>query len=106
MSTTTNLADFGYREKRMAAELLNKMCDGIPDDFADDEVTIMMNTSSGNVFLTNADFQVAMMNGDKLESFYSCPECGHEGFKADMWHKGTAECRRYLREIGASKVTV
>jgi len=32
MSTTTNLADFGYREKRMAAELLNKMCDGIPDD--------------------------------------------------------------------------
>jgi hypothetical protein len=98
--TTTNLAEFGYREKRMAAELLNAMCDGLPDDFADNEVTVMMNTHSGNVFLTNANCDVAMMNGDKLESFYSCPECGHEGFKEDMAHDGSAECRRYLRDIG------
>ena len=99
--TTTNLAEFGYREKKMAAELLTGMCQGLPDDFDDNEVTVMMNTSSGNVFLTNSDFQVAMMNGDKLESFYSCPECGHEGFKEEMEHgEGNAECRRYLRDIG------
>jgi hypothetical protein len=83
--TTTDLSKFGWRERRIAAELLTASCDyGFPDDFADDEVQIMMNTQSGNVFLTNADFQVAMMNGDKLESFYSCPECGHEGFKEEM----------------------
>jgi hypothetical protein len=101
MATTTDISKFGWRERRMAAELLTASCDnGFPDDFNDDEVTIMMNDQSGNVFLTNSDFQVAMMNGDKLESFYSCPECGHEGFKDEMEHDGGAECQRYLTEIG------
>lgn len=94
MSTTTNLADFGWRERRMAATLLDKMCDGLPEDFEDDAVVLMMNSNSGNVFLTNSEFQVAMMNGDKLESFYTCPQCGHEGFKEDMKHTGGKECRR------------
>jgi len=101
MSTTTDLSQFGWRERRMAAELLTASCDkGFPEDFNDDEVVIMMNSNSGNVFLTNSDYQVAMMNGDKLESFYSCPECGHEGFAEDMAHDGNAECKRYLQEIG------
>jgi len=98
---TNNISQFGWRERRMAAELLTVSCDkGFPEDFNDDEVTIMMNRNSGNVFLTNSDFQVAMMNGDKLESFYSCPECGHEGFADEMEHDGNAECGRYLVEIG------
>ncbi len=100
MSVITDLSQFGYREKKMAAILLTEMCNGLPDDFNDDEVTVMMNTGSGNVFLTNSDYQVAMMNGDNLESFYSCPMCGHEGFKDEMQHDGSAECTRYLREIG------
>ena len=101
--TTTDLAQFGYREKEMAAELLQAMIkQGLPEDFYDDGVTVMMNRNSGNVFLTNSEYQVAMMNGDKLESFYNCPYCGHEGFKEDMKHKAKdAECRRYLKEIGA-----
>jgi hypothetical protein len=85
----------------MAAELLTASCNnGFPDDFNDDEVVLMMNMNSGNVFLTNSDYQVAMMNGDKLESFYSCPQCGHEGFKEDMAHDDGAECQRYLKDIG------
>ena len=59
--------------------------------------------NSGNVFLTNANYDVAMMNGDTLESFYSCPNCGHEGFKEDMSHDGDAECKRYLRDIGVEE---
>lgn len=100
--TTTDLAKFGWRERKMAADLLQAMCSqGLPEDFNDDEVTIMMNMNSGNVFLTNADFQVAMMNGDKLESFYTCPQCGHEGFAEDMKHgEDDEECQRYLRDIG------
>ncbi len=99
--TTTNLADFGYRERKMAAELLMAMCNGLPDDFEDDQVVVMMNQNSGNVFLTNENCDVAMMNGDKLESFYSCPYCGHEGFKEDMEHEAKdEECTRYLQEIG------
>ena len=99
--TTTDLAKFGYREKAMAAELLNKMCDqGLPEDFNDDEVTVMMNFNSGNVFLTNSDYQVAMMNGDKLESFYNCPYCGHEGFAEDIKHQAKdKECTRFMKEV-------
>jgi hypothetical protein len=83
--TTTDLSRFGYREKKMAAELLNAMCEqGLPEDFEDDEVTVMMNMNSGNVFLTNSEYQVAMMNGDALESWYYTPYSGHEGFAEDL----------------------
>jgi hypothetical protein len=106
-TTTTDLSKFGWRERKMAAELLTAACDqGFPDDFEDDEVTIMMNMNSGNVFFTNSEYQVAMMNGDKLESFYSCPECGHEGFKDEILHnEDNAECTRYLKDIGVIEST-
>ena len=100
--TTTDFSKFGYRERKMAEELLKASREqGFPDDFGDDETTIMMNMSSGNVFFTNSDFQVAMMNGNKLESFYSCPVCGHEGFSDEMEHgEGDDECQEYLKDIG------
>jgi hypothetical protein len=79
--TTTDFSQFGSRERGMARELLEAWeTQGLPEDFNEDEVVIMMNKNSGNVFLTNSDYQVAMMNGDTLESFYSCPNCGNEGF--------------------------
>lgn len=79
--TTTDLSEFGYREREEAELLLKAWREqGLPDDFNNDKVIIMMNRSSGNVFLTNDDYQVAMLNGNKLESFYSCPNCGNEGF--------------------------
>lgn len=99
--TTTDLSKFGSREREMAEELLKAWrTNGLPEDFNDDEVTVMMNMNSGNVFLTNSEFQVAMMNGDDLESFYSCPECGEEGFKEDINHEGNSGCRKFLKDIG------
>ncbi|MCA0235847.1 MAG: hypothetical protein LCH81_05655 [Bacteroidetes bacterium] len=69
----------------MAEHLLHAWNEqGLPDDFINDEVSIIMNTHSGNVFLTNSDFQVAMMNGDKLESFYTDFETGEEGFRDEL----------------------
>jgi hypothetical protein len=105
--TTTDLSKFGWRERKMAAELLTASCEqGLPDDFEDDGVTIMMNLNSGNVFLTNEEFQVAMMNGTKLESFYTCPYCGHEGFKDEMEHDAkNAECTEYLVAIGVAEAS-
>jgi hypothetical protein len=83
--TITDLAKFGWREKKMAAELLITMCEqGLPEGFEDDEVTIMMNTNSGNVFLTNSEYQTAMMNGDKLEMWHFLPYSGQEGFAEDL----------------------
>jgi hypothetical protein len=84
-TTTTNFADFGYRERKLAAELLTASVEqGFPEDFNDDGVEIMMNCNSGYVFFTNSDFQVAMMNGDDLESFYTLPWSGEEGFAEEL----------------------
>lgn len=93
---TTDLSEFGNRElEEMETLLKARREQGFPDDFNDDGIQIMFNKNSGNVFFTNSDCQVAMMNGDKLESFYSCPQCGNEGFdgewdymdnKKRIWH--------------------
>jgi hypothetical protein len=99
---TRDLSEFGWREKRMAAKLLTAACSqGLPVNFENDGVALAMNTSSGYVFLTNSDYQVAMMNGEELETWYDCPYCGHEGFKEDMDHEPEGpECSRFLVEIG------
>ncbi|MDO8526765.1 MAG: hypothetical protein Q7T03_03645 [Deltaproteobacteria bacterium] len=100
--TTTDFSKFGSRERKMTEDLLKAWREqGLPEDFYGDEVAVMLNTHSGCVFLTNADFQVAMMNRDNLESFYSCPICGQEGFKQEMQHnESNEECQEYLRELG------
>ena len=93
---TTNLADFGSRERGLLIELLTAWQNqGIPDDFYGDEVTAMMNRNSGYVFLTNSDYQTAMMNGDKLEIWHNCGNCGHEGFAEDcqLNDEGCNECK-------------
>ncbi len=84
--TTTDLSLFGYREKKMTAELLLAMCEyGLPGDFEDNEVTVMMNQNSGSVFLTNSEYQVVMLaNDNTLYSFYTSPYEGKEGSFEDL----------------------
>ena len=95
MTTTTDLKEFGFRELKMAAEHLQAYCES-PPEFLTDGVHLMMNTHSGYVFLTDEDFNVAMMNGDTLEQFHSCPECGAEGFAEDL--PDNECCQQYLKE--------
>ena len=57
---------------------------GLPNNFSDSGVKFGLNKHSGNIFLTNEDCQCAMMNGDKLASFYSTPYNGLEGFIEDI----------------------
>ncbi len=93
--TTTDLADFGYSERKELIKLFTAWHEqGLPEDFHNDEVRPMMNRNSGNVFLTNSEYQVAMMNGEKLESWYNCGNCGHEGFAEDcqLSDEGCNEC--------------
>lgn len=86
MNTVTHdLAEFGWRELTLAKDLLNALIEqGTPDNFEYDGISIAFNKNSGYVFLTNNEYQVAMMNGDKLESYYTCSECGVEGFKDEI----------------------
>jgi PBP1b-binding outer membrane lipoprotein LpoB len=82
---TANLTYFGYRERKEAERLLSSWnTTGLPKEFEDDEVQIFMNRTSGYVFLSNSEFQVAMMNGDELEIFYTDFETGEEGFKDEL----------------------
>jgi formylmethanofuran dehydrogenase subunit E len=49
-----------------------------------DEDTIpTLNQESGYCFLTNSDYQVAMMNEGKLSMFINCGECGREEYEQD-----------------------
>lgn len=86
MSTTTDLSKFGFRELEEAARLLTAyVSGGVPDDFEEQGVTVMFNQNSGNVFLTNEEYQVAMLGDDgKLYSFYSTPYEGLEGSYEDL----------------------
>lgn len=99
MTTTTDISKFGYRELAMLRDIMNAWLDhGLPHDFNSDQVIPMMNQNSGNVFLTNSDYQVAMMCDNELQSFYSCPECGHEGFFYEMDNEGNQCCSDYVKE--------
>lgn len=105
--TTTDLARFGSRERALLIELLTAWQDeGLPEDFDNDEVRPMLNTQSASVFLTNADYAVAMMNGDQLESFYSTPYEGREGFWSELvaeYDEMHPQDREYLAEIAAGR---
>ena len=77
---TEDLSKFGYRELNEAGKLLLAIEKGLPDDFYDDEIKVGFNRNSGYVFLTNSDYQVAMIDDEgKLYSFYSTPYEGREG---------------------------
>lgn len=78
---TENLADFGYRERQLASELLKAQ---LPENFYDQGVRVAFNASSGYVFLTNDDYQVAMFNGDKLALWHTTSYSGYEGFIEDL----------------------
>lgn len=93
--TTTNLAEFGYIERLELIRLLAAWNEqGLPEDFGSEGVEPMFNKDSGYVFLTNSEYQVAMMNGDKLELWYYCGNCGHEGFAGDcdLCEDGCNQC--------------
>lgn len=82
---TRNFEDLGFREIAILRDILTAYLDsGLPEDFEEDEITWEFNSNSGNVFLVNSQYQVCMLNGGKLESFYSLPYEGHEGFAENL----------------------
>lgn len=108
---TENLADFGMREIEELRDILTAWLDnGLPDDFYDEGVKPAFNRSSGYVFLTNDEMQVCMEVDGKLESFYTSPYYGTEGFyeelldDADSWDADNAdEDLEWLRDIAESR---
>ena len=95
------------RERYEVLQIINAWNhNGLPSNFYEDNVRLAFNKNSGNVFLVNEGCQVAMMNGNTLECFYTSPYDCHEGFidelfddymeDKDAWHIEDAE---WLLEI-------
>jgi len=96
MKNTQDLADFGYREMKEAATLLQSYvnCDITQlaaDVFVDEGVRLEFNPDSGYVFLVNDEMQVLMMNHDMagyeiplLDLWLYTPHDGVEGFAEDL----------------------
>ena len=99
MNNTQDLSEFGFKELSITSTLLKEYCKN-PYVLEGSNINVEFNPNSGNVFLVDENYNVAMMNGDNLELWYSCPICGHEGFLEDMKHnEDDKECQEYLNEI-------
>lgn len=82
---TESLSDFGIREIRILKHILEAWLDsGLPEQFTESGIRPAFNTYSGYVFLVNADYDVAMLNGNHLETFHSLPYSGKEGFLQEL----------------------
>ena len=108
---TENMADIMscYTERKKVLAIMQAWDkDGLPDNFYDEGVRFAFNKNSGYVFLVNDDYQVLMMNDDKLELYYTSPYEGHEGFindlfddymsDTDAWHIEDAEWMLELKD--------
>ena len=59
---------------------------------------------SGNVFLVDGDYNCAMMNGNKLENWFYCPNCGNEAFQSEFREECTDDCcKEYADDLGLEK---
>jgi len=78
------------RERELALKTFKMLYDGSLTDLAGrffdvKTADIYFNTGSGNVFLSDEDFNVIMDNGEgKLDLFISLSYNGHEGFLEDL----------------------
>lgn len=92
-----DFSQFGFRELKMAAELLNAYVEGkwaSRKDRLDGGLKIEFNPNSGNVFLVDDEFNVAMMNGYALENWFSCGVCGTEGFRSEVDFGDAFTCKQ------------
>ena len=102
---TEDLSDIlaNAREREEVRDILNAWGNhGLPDDFNDDGVKIAFNRHSGNVFLVNGDCQWCMVSDGKLESCYSSPCQGIEGFFDELVEQYShmhREDQEWLRDI-------
>jgi len=94
---TTDWSEFGEVEIKEAKELLAH----IKEIDSSGKVEVTFNKHSGYVFLTDEDLRVWMLNDGKIEEYFNCPVCGHEGFKEEFndHNNSNQECVEFEREL-------
>ena len=99
---TEDLNVMGLQDYKQLKNLLTAWFegDGLPARFEEKNVVIGFNTHSCDVFLTNCDSQVAMLNEDgDIHLLHSCPECGASGFNYELRKHENQCCDDYLDEF-------
>lgn len=102
MDNTRDFSRFGSRERSTAAELLTALhtSNDKATRLSDNGISIEFNLNSGMVFLVDEEHNVAVMEGDQLVDFLTCPECGTEGTPNDMLGMELSPCcNKYLAEM-------
>ena len=84
-----NFEGFGYREIRETAELFKAYLDS---NIHIDGLKVCFNANSGNVFLSDENYRVWMDYNGKLKEFFSCPNCGWEGYIEEFERRTKDEC--------------
>jgi hypothetical protein len=96
---TSDLSEFGYRELKIAGQILSTFkTDKDKTRFIDEGLTVFFNKKSGYVFLSDENYNVAMMNGDILEDFIHCPDCGNEALLSEFSTESDC-CKEFLEAI-------
>lgn len=101
MTVTTDLSEFGQRELKIAGELLTayKSDNDNTKLFYGENVNVGFNKNSGYVFLTDDNYNVAVMENGKLVDFLSCPNCGHEGNSSEFLDHAESCCKEFYEEL-------
>ena len=93
-----DMTDFGYREKKLALEVLQAYMKN-PYAVEGDDLKIGFNTQSGYVFATDEDYNSYMINDkDELELWVMCDECSAEDLISNLllcdedWEGVCCEC--------------
>ena len=79
---TSDLSKYGYKELDEAGELLKAYAKN-GADFLNDGLTLNFNINSGKVFMSDEDYNVGILENDKLVQFFNCNQCGNEGTKEE-----------------------
>ena len=77
---TADFSQFGIRELLLAQFLLKAYAEH-GAEFLESGLTLNFNSSSGYVFLSDADYNVGVLDESEeyIVQFYTCPQCGYEG---------------------------
>jgi hypothetical protein len=90
-------------KRRKVMQILNAWDkNGLPDDFSNSGVKVAINRNSGFVFLVNEEYQCCMELDGELQSFYTTPYEGKEGFWAELVEEYPTmhhDDQEYMRDI-------
>ena len=103
LTTDISKMDLSEVTELLAAYQYENRTQAFEDMWCHDGTIPTLNQESGYCFLTNEEYQVAMMNDGKLSMFINCGECGREEFEQD-WDlengKTTCEgCRQIVKDL-------